>query len=78
MADFLLIGGRGFLGKSFVDWASSRGHFCEAIDIDDVDVANEPDKLAEMMSARPCFNVMLLASQVGAKLFETSPVGAWI
>lgn len=77
MAEFLLVGGKGFLGKSFARWAVHEGHVCETVDQEEIDVAAGPKQLSDLLLARPGCHVLLLASKVGAKLFRSLPVSAW-
>lgn len=78
MADFLLVGGKGFLGKSFARWAVREGHACETVDQEEIDVAAGSKKLADLLLARPGRHILLMASKVGAKLFKAFPVASWI
>lgn len=78
MAEFLLVGGKGFLGKSFVRWAAQEGHVCETVDQEEIDVAAGSKQLTDLLLARPGRHVLLMASKVGARLFKSLPVASWI
>lgn len=78
MAEFLVVGGKGFLGKSFVEVASKRGHTCVVLDKDEIDVLAGPDQLADAFRSHPGSHALLLASRVGAKTFEETPAAAWL
>lgn len=70
---YLLLGGNGFLGKNLAECLASRSIGVDVLDLPDLDLLKE-ECIGELCEAFPKYGkVVLLASNVGAKLFTVSP-----
>lgn len=72
-SSFLLLGGNGFLGHGLQDEFRTRGITFSVLDIDQCDLSNEKNipYIKNMFQNYP--NIVLLASKIGAKLFQDKP-----
>lgn len=72
----LLVGGDGFIGSNLQKELISRGIKVHSIDKNEEDFTKSIDLLVEKMSEST--HVMFLASEVGAKLFNETPIEPFI
>lgn len=76
MEKILLLGGAGFLGKGLQKELSDRSISFKSLDIEDIDLVR-PQCIQQLSSILAEYdNVVLLASKLGVKLFETDAKNA--
>lgn len=69
----LLLGGAGFLGQGLAKELVRRGRDFEIVDINDMDLSDQAC-IGDLAAIIPGFShVFLLASRIGANLFESDP-----
>lgn len=70
---FLLIGGEGFLGKGLQEELSDRGIKYKSVDIHTYDLTKTENIEQIVLDLKDITHIVLLASKVGALLFESNP-----
>lgn len=74
--NFLLVGGDGFIGTNLKNEMVARGMQIKSIDRKDGDFSNSIDVMVDYM--KDSTHVLFLASELGAKLFNNSPLEPFV